>query len=139
MLLFTNKYFSINFFEVQQITSFHFSNEAQNLNSIFLEAELIWASDNMIKRFANLFFVDVSNIQHIIENNFFVWFEKNIISLNSLNSQTKIAWITPQKENFQISQNSTNFIHKFFDNHNLATHWLVENVKYEFGKKNKHH
>lgn len=134
MLLFTNQYISVNFLELQQITTFHFSDDAKKLNICFLKAELILAVENMIKRYASHFFIDIANIEHIIQGDFFIWFENNIISNTTQSQQTKVAWIASKQINFKSIPNSAKSIHKIFTNHQLATQWLVDDVKYEFGK-----
>jgi len=139
MLLFTNNFLSINHLEVQKLTTFHFSNEAKKLNEQFLKADIILSSEKMIKRNASLFFIDINNIENIINSKFLIWFANNIIVKMSNQTTTKIAWIAKNKHKFQIPFNSKTSTNRIFDNHKQATQWLTENIEYEFGKNSPKH
>jgi hypothetical protein len=149
MLLYSSKYLSVNYLEVQYLMHIKFSEQTKNATEQELKADFLLFYDKMVKRRGRHFLIDTENIENIISSKFVVWFTKTVFPLVKSVKADKIAWLFKKgiPDNFDIDEKATeNVVQKIFDNSQQAMKWLLENAEtkklsFENGSKppNPHH
>ncbi len=131
MILYKSKFLEVNYLELQHITHFVFSEYAVHMDTEGVYHEILNFLGRRIHKRSRLFYLDLHRIDHLLEPEFFDWFEQYILpKLASFNAR-KIAYLTgitneKQLKNHTIALPSGKTVEAaFFEKPQALMQWLT--------------
>ncbi len=134
MILYKSKFLEVNYLELQHITHFVFSEYAAYMDTEGIYHEMLNFLGQRIHKRSRLFYLDLQKTDHLIEPEFFGWFEQYILpKLASFNAR-KLAYLTglnpdqhPENHIYTLPSGKDLEV-RFFRQPQKLMQWLTESI-----------
>ncbi len=130
MILYKSKFLEVNYLELQHLTHFLFSDYASYMDGEGVYHEMLNFLGFRIHKRSRRFYLDLRNIEHLIDKEFFPWFEKYILpKLASFNAD-KVAYLLKNTSISDIPERKITLFKnrdinvRFFDNPAGLMQWM---------------
>ncbi len=131
MLLYNSKILFVNYLEVQFLTHIEFQEDLKILTVDELKGEFFNFFNEMVNRKCRYLYFSVHQVEHLIDEDFIMWFNRVILPEIVSQKAKKIGWLyRPDKQLPQIDKQATETIEQqVFTNPAELMKWLLDGAE----------